>query len=303
MAAASATAAVPGWRLPAGLAPVLDAEAANGCQSWDLSLSSATISVARGSTAALTTTLAGVGGSGSPSGAGSTPTVTLSSEGLPGYQANGTPLFNPPTVGTSSTLRIAPSANTPLGTYRVTISGIDQCGATPAGGEAVVQVTVTTGSAPGTVPTSVNLGLDGITPVCIPIGSPATLTLNGHGFAAGATVTVGSGATATTVAATVASPSQMAITVPAPSTAGVSDLTVNNADGTSTTLFNGLTVASSCAGVGGGNGTAAASTVCPFGGGVAGREFLVTLAWNERLVVPWLTNTVALTATQRGFCQ
>ncbi|MDP9325420.1 MAG: pilus assembly protein, partial [Candidatus Dormibacteraeota bacterium] len=183
---------------PFSLIPI-DAMAASSCKAWDLTTNpsgtsvNSPVSVAQGSSTNITVTMAATG-------SGTSPVVTLTMTGnVPQYLSNGTPQFNPPTVsdGGSATINIAPSINTTKNTtYELKFGGLDQCGGTPSTGTHSVWVRVTDGGGPGTLSLPLDLHLDGVFPLCIPIASPTSLTLHGAGFSAGATVTIGAGASA-----------------------------------------------------------------------------------------------------------
>lgn len=292
----------PGFQL--GPWPV-DAEAA-ACQQWDLGASpsssqSSPISVAQGSSVDITASMTGVTGS------GSSPVATLSLAGvptMPTYLSNGTPQFNPPTIGSggSSKINIAPSINTTLGTYHLQVDGIDQCGGTPVSGGHDVWVNVTDGGGPGTLSLPLNLHLDGVFPLCIPVGSPSSLTLHGVSFSAGASVVIGAGSSALTGTVTSNTSTQLGVTIPSPPTAGIFDATVTNGDGTSYTLANAVTVAASCPSPSAGT-TSSANTACAAGAAGVATEYTVTITWTEKLIIPWISSNLGMTASQRAFCQ
>jgi hypothetical protein len=283
------------------LAPVDDALAASGCKDWDLSVPSS-VTVRQGQSADISVSLT------TPTGSGSAPVVTLGASHLPQFLSNGAPQFNPPTISgaASSTLTISPSGNTDVKHYTVHISGIDQCGGTSNTGTSLgpgkdVDVNVTDGGGVGTVTIPINLHVDGVFPVCIPVSTPATINVVGVNLAAGATVTIGAGATAVSATATSSSSTQIAVTIPSPPPVGVYDVTVTNPDGNSTTIANVLTVASSCPSPL--SGQSGSTTTCFIGGGSGAKEYLISITWNEQLVIPWISSNLGLTATQRAFCQ
>lgn len=267
---------------------------ATTCQSW--TLGAADITVAQGASANISASI-------SASGSGTAPVVTLSAGGLPSSLSNGTPVWNPPATTGTSVLNIAPSIHTDVKNYyTVTVRGVDQCGVT---NEKEVHVNVTSGGGPGTVTIAVPVHIDGLLTVCIPIGSGSTFTIKGAGFVSGATVTIGNGASAVTGTTSVSGSTSMAVTVPAPSAAGVYDVTVTNPDGTSTTLFNAITVATTCTVANPDpNGVSGSSTTCAANGGSSSPlAYRVVITWNEQLLVPWLVSSFGMNATQRAFCQ
>lgn len=288
---------------------VVDAEAAT-CQAWDLKVtpvtsagSPATAAQNTGS-ATFTVSLVGPSGSGLPTGAGSTPLITLGVDNLPPGLNQGTPYFNPPTItvsggaSTSSTLTIYPGNHTNAQTYTLTIKGADQCGITVG---KYAYVTVTGPGTPAIVPMP-TFNINGLLPLCIPTGG-GTITINGQNFA-GATVTVG-GVSATVTAS---SGTQLTITVP-PLPAGVQSVVISQG-GQTFTAANAVTVGS-CAGGGGGGGGApyGIAIPCTYAGGPGNTsgetEYTIQIKWTETLIIPWVTNNnnIDLSASQKAFCQ
>lgn len=290
------------------LGVVQDAEAAS-CKSWGLSVPTS-ITVQQGSSADISVSMT------APSGSGSAPVVTLTAMGLPPNLSNGTPQFNPPTLvsGVTSKLNIAPSSRTLSSgsPYTVHISGTDQCGGQPgnansSGAGYDVQVTVTDGPGPHTLSLPLDLHIDGLFPICLPLGSPQTITVNGANFVAGASFLLGAGSNQVSGTVNVTSSTQMTVTIPAINTSGVLDGTVVNPDGSSYTVANAVTVASTCPSYGAGSNPAnlsGSSTPCAAGGaGEGGIQYKITITWHEPLLLPWLTNSLLLTASQTAFCQ
>jgi hypothetical protein len=301
-AATASTQERAGWGSALGL---VDAQAAvPTCprDGWDLVVTPASGNGAAGVT--ITAKLTGPAGTGVP---GSTypPVVDLSTLGMPLGTSAGTPLWNPPTLsgsGVTSTMYIQTTSHTPAGTYNLKVTGTDQCGGQPANGPKTVSIGTSSGAAPvvDSVP-----HIDGVTPSCVRLGVPTTLTINGQNFVSGATVAFDlSGVSYPT---TFISARQVTVAVTA-TTADTDNIVLTNPNppGTQAKIFGAVVNAASCPG-GTGN-IAGSSTACSAGAtaGYAvgnGVEYMVTIAWNEHLIIPWITSTVGLSATEHAFCQ
>ncbi|HEV3234426.1 MAG TPA: TadE/TadG family type IV pilus assembly protein [Candidatus Dormibacteraeota bacterium] len=240
----------------------------------------------------VTATMTGPNGTGSPSGSAATPVVTLVAMGLP-TNTSGTPLWNPPVIGTSAQLAVQ-------GSYNMKVTGVDQCGGQEAQGPRPI-------SSGGSPATTVGIGtpvphVDGVTPSCI--HGATTLTINGQGFASGATVAFDYGFGAATFASTFISSTQITVSVPAPSTSDTDNVVVTNPGGTKAKLYNAVLnspIAACPAGTGNVSGS---STPCNAAGGSGGGlEYTVKISWTETLIIPWITSGVGLSATERSFCQ
>jgi len=275
---------------------VVDARA-DACNPWRLGVSPATATITAGSNQVITVTLTVT------SGQNNDPTVTLYAGGYPTNLANGNPTFNPPSIsvapGNVSTLTIRTRVDTPPGTYRISISGQDDCGGSPTAGSGSVSLTVNAPVSASPSPTaspspaSGAPTVSGVSPTPICSGSATSLTVSGSNFVSGATVTAGSTA-ATSV--TVASSSQLTAALPA-LTAGTYNITVSIPAGTSGTQLNALTVAASCA------------TPSPVGGSAscaagAGRyQTVITITFYEPMIVGLASATPYLTVTARQVAQ
>jgi hypothetical protein len=194
---------------------------------------------------------------------------------------------------------IQTTSHTPAGTYNLKVSGTDQCGGQPANGPKTVSIGTSSGAAPvDSVP-----HIDGVTPSCLQIGVPSTLTINGQNFASGATVKFDlSGVSYPT---TFISSRQVTVAVTA-TTADTDNVVLTNPDGTQAKLFSAVLNAVSCPG-GTGN-ISGSSTACSAGAAAGyavgnGVEYTVKISWNEHLIIPWITDTVGLSATEHSFCQ
>jgi hypothetical protein len=289
-----------GWGSALGMVDNAEA-AAPTCprDAWDLVVTPASGSGAAGIT--LTAKLTGPAGTGVP---GSTypPVVDLSTLGMPLATSSGTPLWNPPTVsgsGLTSTMYIQTTSHTPAGTYNLKVSGTDQCGGQPANGPKTVSIGTSSGAAPvDSVP-----HIDGVAPSCLQIGVPSTLTINGQNFVSGATVKFDlSGVSYPT---TFISSRQVTVAVTA-TTSDTDNVVLTNPDGTQAKLFSAVLNAVSCPG-GTGN-ISGSSTACSAGAAAGyavgnGVEYTVKISWNEHLIIPWITDTVGLSATEHSFCQ
>jgi hypothetical protein len=265
-----------------------------GCALWHLDVSLAPAGVAQGGTATATVTL-------HVDGAGATPGVALSASGYPPGSA-GPPLFTPPSLGAdgaTATLPVVTTAATAPGTYSLRVGGADQCGIGPAPGLAGADLTVT-GSAPA-APCAAAPTVFTPAPNAVTAGSQTSVTIPGAGFSTGTPPSVAFGATPA-AGVTVASASAIVATLPAGGLpAGIYDLTVtNNPSGCAATLLNGLTVAAAP--------TNAApppppsAYPCAQGAGPP-QKVVITITWNEDLIIPWLTPTFPMKATQVAYCQ
>jgi large repetitive protein len=296
-------------QMPGPLQPVTNALAANGCKNWKLTLSPKNPpSISAGSTQTYTVTMALVAG-GSPDDTDD-PSVSLHGGGYPRALQNGNPVFNPPTVMASrntSQLVIVTSSSTPPGTYTISISGQDQCGSGPTGGDSSVTLVVTaaTGPPPPSPSPSSSTSVTGISPTPICPSTPTSVTVAGVGFQAGAAVTAGSQAM---TSVTVVSSGQITANTPALA-AGTYNITVTNPGGSSGVLVNALTAQSSCASPS----PSPSASASPVSAGVscaAGTgqyETLITITWASPAIVPLISGPglpyFTLTAAQVAFCQ
>jgi hypothetical protein len=300
----AATAQKPAARDPL-FGPFVVNAMATTCQQWDLNVttspSGTPINLSTGQSATITVAMVGPNGAPNPTGSGSAPVVAVSAGPLPSGLSNGTPFMNPPTISTGNTSRITitPGNHTSPGTYDVMIGGSDQCGNDPTSStpQKDVKIVISGGSGPAT-PGFANIGLHGLLPLCVPIGG--ALTINGQGLS-GATITVG-GQPAQIIST---GDNQIVVTVPTivlpsgQSSTKVS-ITATTANGSSS-LANAVTVGT-CASTPSPP-AADAATPCFLGGGGGATEYTIQIQWSETLVIPWLTNSLQLTANQRAFCQ
>ena len=237
------------------------------------------------------------------------------------------PVFSPPSVtagSTTSTLSWTSAANSRPGVYHFHVAGFSN------------QSCQTHETQPATTLTVVGSPL--ATPACssrplpyppsqniVTVGSVTTLTIPGANFQSGATVTIGS-----TLASLVTVVSSTVITVPLPAglPQGVYNITVTNPDGCTGTSSNSLTVVtgSSSGGCGSGGGctpTPGSSAGAYSGGsppgsgnpggaanscasaGTSGNQYqvVIVVSWSEPLFVPWVSQTMALSATHVGYCE
>jgi hypothetical protein len=122
------------------------------------------------------------------------------------------------------------------------------------------------------------------------------ITVTGNNFQNGATVSFGP---YTAPLVSVVSSTQLAVTLPV-LPAGVYSISVTNPGGCVGTLRNAVTICNSCS-------TSVASPsplVDPCANGQAGSyETVVTIKWDEALVIPWVTSKWTLTAAQSVLCQ
>jgi hypothetical protein len=264
---------------------------ADTCNPWSLGVSPGSATITAGSSQVITVTLTVTSGSGND------PTVTLYAGGYPTNLANGNPTFNPPTItiapGNVSRLTIATRVDTPPGTYRISISGQDDCGTSPTAGSGSVTLSVTAPVSPSPSPTASPVSgaptVSAVSPNAICSGSAASITVSGSNFASGATVSAGTTA-ATSV--TVASSSQLTAAFPALA-AGTYNVTVSLPGGASGTLVNAVTAAPTCA---------SPSPVAGSGGCAAGAgryQTVITITYYEPLIVGLTSATPYLTVTAR----
>ena len=271
------------WLAASGLVENAEAAAATcpvgGVNPWSLAVSQ--------SAGVVTATMTGPNGSGSPSGAAATPVVTLVALGLP-HSTNGTPLWNPPVIGTSSTLSIG-------GSFNLKVTAVDQCG----GQEAQGPRPISSGTGAGSLGTgAATPHVDGVTPACV--HTATQLTINGQGFVAGATVMFDLGGTATIISTTA---TQIVVSVPAPGSADTDNLVVTNPSGAKAKLYNAVLnspVAACPAIIATNNSLAGTTNPCPAGG--AAHEYTVTISWTETLIIPWITSGILLSSTEHSFC-
>jgi hypothetical protein len=282
-AAAQPTSMLAGPRL-SGVAGI-----GTGCQRWSLA-ATAPAPVAQGSTAAIAVSLSVGGG-------GTTPVVGLSVSGVPAG-VSGVPLFTPPSLtgAGGTTLAITPTTQTPPGTYTLEVGGLDQCGIGPSTGPASVDLTVT-----GVAPVAACSGGPTVftpAPNAIAAGAGTTLSIPGSGFSGTPTVTFTDlGVPPYTATVNSASASLLSVTVPAMN-AGVYALTVTNPTAGSCPAVLGSALV-----VGGTNAAPpapGAGTPCA---GASPQRLTITVSWNEDLVIPWLTPTIGLNATEVAFCR
>jgi hypothetical protein len=290
---------------------VVQADAA-ACQQWDLQVTLSAATLSTGQSATLTVTLVGPNGAANPTGAGSAPIVTVTVSNLPQGLYNGTPYLNPPTItpgNATTSMTIQPTATTEArDAYHIKVSGLDQCGSGVAStvAEKDLKLITTGGTGPATPPAAPKV--NGLLPLCVPTGQ--NLTINGSGYVAGSTVTIGG------QAATVVSTTSTTITVTVPAAAlpagqvsQMVSVSVSNPGGGSVSLANAVIVGTCTAQQTQDNQTrnqAGSATPCfAATGGQAGSgvQYVITITWKETLVIPWITSAVTLTANQRAFCQ
>jgi hypothetical protein len=271
---------------------------ADACNPWRLGISPASATITAGSTQVITVTLTVTGGGQND------PTVTLFAGGYPANLANGNPTFNPPSITISpanvSRLNVATRVDTPPGTYRITISGQDDCGGSPNAGSGVVSLTVNAPAAASPSPSpspspAAALAVSAVSPNSICSGTATSIAVTGSGFVSGATVTAGANA-ATSV--TVTSPSQLTAAFPA-LTAGTYNITVALPSGASASLVNALTVAAACPTPS----PPASSGTCAAGSGRY--QTVITITFSEPLIAGLTSATpyVPVTARQVVYCQ
>ncbi len=238
-------------------------------------------------------------------GSGRDPVVSLAVSNFPPNTTPGPPLFNPPAVTagtTASTLSFTTSGATPPGSYLMDVSGGDQCGSGPSNGDQVFTV-VTSGAA---------------TPTPSPCGSPpqvlqvvnaqgvsgsiTTVTVLGQNFASGSSVAFG------TVAAplvTFVSATELIVTLPGSLPAGVVyNVVVTTPANCVATLNNGFTLCSTVCPTPPSNfPSPATKNPCAAGNNPNHYQTAIVITWREPLFIPWISPSVALTATQYVFCQ
>jgi Flp pilus assembly protein TadG len=265
------------------------------CRGWTLqppTSSSSTNSVAQGSSITYTVT---------PSVAasvGQVPVITLSLSGTPPGTVPSFPVFNPPTVtgGNSATVTFSPSAATPLGPYTLGFSGRDQCNLPSGAGPLATTTLTVTGAAP---PTPCSQAVVKVPKAFRKINPTITsvITLTGNNFQTGAIVSFGA---LSAPLVSVVSSTQLSVTLPV-LPPGVYSITVTNPGGCAGTLRNAITVcnSASCSTTI----TSPSPLVDPCVSVAGSFETVVTIKWDEPLVIPWIRNTWTLTAAQSVLCQ
>jgi len=281
--------------------PTSDVLAAATCKTWDLSVSPASTTSAQGQSLSYTVTLINIAGHGN----WQLPTVSLSISGYPNATSPGFPTFNPPTVDGSSTTSTVTFSTTSTSTpqrWTMQFGGRDQCGAGPATGLVNSALTLTGPPAPSPCPGGITVLQP--SPATVPAGSATTITIPGTGFPSSASVKFGAAAASSV---TYVSSTQLTASVPGTVPVGVYNVTVTDSAGCSGTALNGLTVQAS-AGPSPSPSASPSPTFAAAGfnacaGGSGSYETRVVISWRESLLIPWLTQSMQLTATQFTFCQ
>ncbi len=250
------------------------------------------------------------------------PTVTLAASGYPTSLLD-SPFFNPPqisrdTAPTTSVLNIQTSTRTRPGVYRITISGVDQCGKGASGASLVVTLTVLPPTVAPPAPPAIVNHLLSVNPSAICSNIPTGIDLIGDGFTKTTSKTVKVGPDSAT-AVTVISDTHMQATIIA-TKLGYNNVELTS-DSDSVTLLSAVVVLSCPVGttlpppdLGSTTSTSISGSVqfdqngnvslCA-GGAAGAREVKVSITWREPLVIPGLLGQAPfqLTASQFGFCQ
>lgn len=288
-----------------------DALAASSCtaQNWSLRLQISNSTVYRSGAGTPNDTTITVSFK-SVSGSQQAPNVKLSATGYPPGSTGtggGTPIPADPVISPSGsqypqqTTIYINGANATPGSWKITVGGTDQCGIGPSGGAANIFVNVSSLGVTATVTPAAAPTISGVDPPSICAGQQTVINIVGTNFVAGDTVSFGANLPAVNV--TYVSAADLQVTTPALATGLYSPTVTDPVTGLQGSLLNPITATVACL-------TPPPPPPQPQCGQNTGaavgasEEAIITITWNEPLVVPWFGGTyITLQAQQVVLCQ